>query len=138
MASRATIFAGGRTGRANTRSVNALLTNYKAFKDVVDREALRIVTAAADMILETTLDYVPVDTGALQESGKAFGVMTSKGPAAFVVFGGSDNPVTPTRNAPDGIVDYAIIVHENLEKGILEAQGDVDSFIKSELRKLAP
>lgn len=135
---------------ADARSINSIITDYQRFKDVVESEAMRIMEGAAEITLEYVKPYVPVETGALLESGTAQAVKTSKGVAALVSFGGPDSPVKPTKNAPAGIVDYAAVVnydttkvHANgedmfLEKGTLESKDEVDAYIMRELRKIKP
>lgn len=147
MARRST-FARGKW--ADSRSINAIITDYRAFVGVVEAETFRIMQGAADITLEYILPYVPIETGALYESGKAEAVKTAKGVAANVSFGGPDNPVTPTKNAPQGIVDYAAVVNYDsskehtsgedmfLEKGMMESKAEVDAYIRGELRKIKP
>ena len=132
------------------RSINTILSDYKRFVGVVEEEALRIMQTAAEMTLEATLPFVPVQYGGLRESGKAEAVKTPKGIVARVSFGGEDTPVTPTPNAPQGYVNYAAVVnydlekHHNvgeamfLEKGAFHSKQEVDEYIKSELRKVKP
>lgn len=148
MGVRRSTFARGKWSDA--RSINSILTDYRAFVGVVESECFRIMQEAADMTLEFILPLVPVETGALKASGKAEAIQTSKGVAAVISFGGPDNMVEPTKNAPTGIVDYAAVVnydtekaHEEgedlfLEKGTALAKEDVDAFIMSELRKIKP
>lgn len=133
---------------SGNRSINAIVTDYKNFVGVVNSEVERIMQGAADMTLEATLPYVPVETGALKESGVARTIKTSKGVMAVVSFGGDNTPVKPTKNAPAGFVDYAVVVnydtakaHPNgeamfLEKGSLESKSKVDAYIMNELRKI--
>jgi hypothetical protein len=133
-----------------TRSINTLLTDYKAFIGVVEAEAMRIMQRAAEMTLETTLPLVPVQYGGLKQSGRAQAIRTMKGVAAQVSFGGEDAPVTPTPNAPTGIVKYAAIVNYDvareyrsgqaffMETGAAEAKDEVDAYIKKELKKVQP
>lgn len=148
MATRRSTFARGKW--ADARSINAILTDYKAFVGVVEDECERIMGEAAKIVLDYTLPLVPEETGALKASGKAEAVRTRKGVAAVVSFGGPDNVVEPTKNAPTGIVDYAAVVnydiekmHDSgealfLEKGASAAKEDVDAFIMAELRKIRP
>lgn len=151
MSSRRTIFAGGSTGLGRDRSINLIVTDYKKFIGVVEEEAERILLVAANMVLEATLPYVPHHTGALKESGRARVIKTAKGLAAVVSFGGPDAPVTPTANAPGGVVWYAPMVHEDLQKyplvtgepyflvkGGNDSKADVDAYIRSELRSISP
>jgi hypothetical protein len=150
MAVRRTQFAKGGSGRTDVRSLNSILTDYKRFVGVVEEEAKRIMQHAAGMVLEATIPLTPKDTGALRASGKAEAVKTAKGVAGVVSFGGPDNPVAPTSNAPGGVVNYAIMIHEDLERayrvggpkylerGGLEVKSKVDAYVMSELRKITP
>lgn len=133
---------------SDQRSINAIITDYKKFVGVVEAESLRIMENAAIMTLGYVLPLVPVETGALKASGRAEAIRTPKGVAALVSFGGPDNPVSPTKNAPDGIVFYAVVVNYDgskshefgedlfLEKGTMASKQEVDAYIVSELRKI--
>jgi hypothetical protein len=150
MAIRRTQFARGGSGRKDVRSLNNILTDYKRFVGVVESEAKRIMQTAAQMVLDETIPLTPLDTGALRSSGRAEAVETPKGVAGVVSFGGQDYPVTPTSNAPTGIVAYAIKVHEDLERhyavggpkylerGGIEAKDKVEAYVLSELKKIKP
>lgn len=137
-----------RRGAYNTQnSINMIISDYRRFQDVVEEEALRIMQNAADMTLDFILPLVPVETGALKESGRAEAIKTSRGVVASVSFGGPEALVTPTKNAPAGIVDYAAVVNydtENssspffLEEGTMESKESVDAYIMSELKKIKP
>jgi hypothetical protein len=150
MAVRRTQFATGSSGRKSLRGIGLILTDYKRFKDKVDDEVETIMEGAANIVLENTIPLTPEATGALRSSGRAFAIRTLKGLAGVVTFGGPENPVTPTPNAPSGIVNYAVMVHEDLERqyavggpkylergGIVSKQ-EVDEYVLSELRKIKP
>lgn len=138
---KAFIKGGGRAGNT-AREISTIVTDYKRFAKVVDAEAERILTDVAGMILEAANKYVPVDTGALISSGRATVQKGPKGPGALVYFGGENNPVTPTKNAPTGIVNYAVIVHEMtikfLELAVIDTKEMVNHYITTELKKLEP
>lgn len=150
MAVRFTQAARGQSGRKSLRQLNSILTDYKRFIGVVDEEAERIMQGAAEIVLRYTIPLTPLATGALRESGKAEARRYPKGWAGVVSFGGAENPVTPTSNAPEGVVNYAIKVHEDLERTYnvggpkyLEQGGqmalhEVDMFVVGELRKIRP
>jgi hypothetical protein len=150
MARRAFFAKGKWNGGKGNRSINGIITDYKAFKGIVDAECERIMQRAADITLEHVKPYVPVETGALLESGRATVVKTAKGVAALVSFGGPDAPVKPTKNAPTGFVDYAVVINYDtnrngatgepffLETGTAEARDEVDQYIMTELRKIQP
>lgn len=133
-----------------TRSINTLLTDYKAFVGVVESETYRIMEQAALITLSHILPLVPVQYGGLRQSGRAIAIRTPKGIAAQVSFGGIDAPVTPTPNAPTGIVTYAAIVNYDaereyntgqaffMESGTADSKDEVDAFIKKELKKVKP
>lgn len=138
----------GKGGKV--RSINSMTTDYKRFVDVVEADTRRIMEGAAQITLNHILPLVPVETGALKESGTARAVKTKKGVAAVVTFGGKENPVSPTKNAPAGIVDYANYVNYDtslehivgeslfLEKGTASAKQEVDAYIIREYRKVQP
>lgn len=148
MATRRAFFAKGKW--TDNRSINGIITDYKAFIGVVEEECERIMQRAAEITLDHIKPYVPVETGALLESGRAQAVKTSKGVAALVSFGGPDAPVKPTKNAPTGFVDYAVVINYDtdrkgatgepffLETGTAEAKDEVDQYIMTELRKIKP
>ena len=114
---------------------------------VIQSELPRIMQGAADMTLEATKPYVPVEFGGLLESGKAEAIETPRGVIARVSFGG-DTPVTPTPNAPTGFVTYAAVVNYDLEKehrvgeamflekGAFASKDEVDAYIRAELAKV--
>lgn len=136
-------------GKGNSaRSLNSLTADYKRFVGVVEADTRRIMLGAAQITLNATLPLVPYETGALRESGTARAVKTRKGIAALVTFGGKENPVSPTKNAPAGIVDYATVVNYDtslehlvgeslfMEKGVAASREEVDQYIVREYRKL--
>lgn len=149
MALKSTTFARGKTGIENPRSITNITSDYKRFMNIINSEAIRIMQGAADIILETTLPKVPVETGALRQSGVARTTKTSKGVVADVSFGGPNNPVTPTKNTRGmNWVDYAVLIHEDLSKerktgeakflenGSIEAKPKVEEYIVTEFKKL--
>jgi len=131
----------GAKGIGGSRALNLCLTAYNDFAKVVNAEAFRIFQGAAQIVLNHTYPFVPVQYGGLSQSGAASAEVTPKGVRGKVTFGGIDNPVTPTPNAPLGIVTYALIVHENaegrgykyLEQGAESARIEYDTYIKAEL-----
>ena len=139
-----TIYAGAG-GRGAIRSI---LTDYKRFANVVESKTEKILLGAAEIVLKETMPLVPYDTGALRASGRAFTRKTPKGVLAEVTFGGPDAPVAATRNAPTGIVDYAVIVHNDLEAkhavgqalfletGTIRSKDKIESYVRRELRKI--
>jgi len=159
MAPRSTVFTRGKTGVENPRSIAAILTDYQKFVKVTNKESKRIMFGAAEIVLKHTGPFVPVQTGALKNSGTARAIKTAKGYAAEVSYGGPNNPVPPTKNAPKGWVHYAILIHEGtgrvddddegesefkrepskfLEKGIISSKIEVDNYITNEYKKLTP
>lgn len=137
-----------RRGAYNTKSsINMIISDYRRFQGIVEEEAMRIMQNAADMTLDYILPLVPVETGALKESGRAEAIKTPRGVVASVSFGGPEAQVTPTKNAPAGIVDYAAVVNYDmersssplfLEEGTRESKEEVDAYIMSELKKIQP
>ena len=79
------------------------------------RPTERAVSDIVDMVFEESQREVPVDTGALKGSGKKNVTATQIGNqtvyAGTIEYGG-ETSTGPTRNAPDGVVHYAVIVHE--------------------------
>lgn len=134
-------------GSNSVRAIEGILTDYKRFIGVVESEAERILEDAAGMILDAAVANAPEETGALKESGRAGTRKNEKGQIyGYVSFGGLDAPVSPTKNAPRGIVDYAVVVHEDanhsgykfMEEAALQIKDDVDNYIVSELKRLKP
>jgi hypothetical protein len=149
MAIKKTIFAGGQTGVDNSRSINAAISAYKEFAEVARSDAVRILRGVGRIILDSTIPFVPLQTGALRESGRFNVERTRQGARLVISFGGGDYPVTPTENAPTGFVDYAVLVHEDLTRnykvggpkfldlGIGAARTQFDQYVVDEFRKLA-
>lgn len=145
MAIRSTIFAGGTTGgRPGSRSINSILSDYKAMVAAINANVASIMQEAADLTLEKIIPYVPVQYGGLLESGRADVQEGPKGIAAVVSFGGEDAPVTPTPNAPSGVVDYAVLVNEDMERssspkfmerGTADAIPEVNALIVRRLKE---
>jgi len=97
--------------------VGQLLSNFDAFKADVGRLTKRGVERVAMEILRESNLRAPFETGALQESGSVRVSKQSGGTyIASVTYGGVENPVEPTKNAPKGVVTYAVLIHENLQK----------------------
>lgn len=146
---RITSVARGATG-SRARSINSMVTDYKAFVGVVNKEARSIMLGAAKIGLKYVLPKVPVQYGGLYESGSARVVKTEKGYAGIISFGGPENPVRPTPNAPAGIVDYAPMVNYNMEReysngqayfledGTSEAKAEMESYIMTRLKRINP
>ena len=132
--------AGNRFSRA---AIQEQLYGFESFVDSVDQLSDEFVEKAAITLYEETLKLVPVDTGALYESGSAYTDETGSGKKkAVVTFGGVESPVTPTRNAPSGVVGYANIVNELhptnskfMERGAEAAIPKVKRMLVSILRR---
>ncbi len=147
MAVRTTVFT-RKTQPSRDRTIAVLMTDYNRLTAKVNERLPGIMKGAADIILRHILPHIPIDTGALRASGKAEAIPTASGGwGAQVSFGGPDNPVTPTRNAPTGIVEYAIFVnwgggrgnrvaHHFIERGGQEAKREVEEFILTNLRTI--
>ncbi len=135
-----TIFSDGKTGLANSRSINLLLTDYKRFVGVVRKQQKRIMLGAAKIVADETI--VPFEFGGLQESMRIFTIESDKGVSGIVTFGGPSAEVLPTPNAPEGFVDYAVVVHETApHQGFLFLGGQaaapkVERFIARELKAI--
>ena len=134
----------GSVGGAAARGIGGSMRKLKVD---VDSELERIVGEAANIVLDEAVGNAPEDTGALRASGRVEVHPTPSGADAFVAFGG-DFSVSPTKNAPQGIVFYAAFVHEDmqrsyktggpkyLENAIRDTRDQVDAFVFDELRKL--
>ncbi len=150
---RRSVIAGGATGGGRNKNINLFLTDYRKFQGVLVAEMTRILQRAGEIVLDHTLQHVPRDTGALRASGRVRVKSTGRARrAAEVSFGGAENPVSPTVNAPGGIVDYAVFVHEDmpsnqdrtyrqggpkfLDIGGQEAAPEVNAYIIGELKKI--
>ena len=67
----------------------------------------------ASVMIEEVVKATPRDTGALQESVRSEIGASKKGRSQVkILAGGPGVTVTPTKNAPTGIVQYAVKVHE--------------------------
>lgn len=101
------------------RMGNLIQESYLEFVRRVRKAAYRGVDKAAKHVYRGSLPLVPVDTGALKASGRVEGMDESEALGTNrierVVAYGQGKKVQPTRNAPTGIVYYAIKVHEDLE-----------------------
>lgn len=148
MAKRVRIEYGGRgKGSVAGEAARGLLGNFRRFVDDVNAVAEGIVSEAAEIVLARAVENAPEDTGALRESGRVETEHTESGANAWVAFGG-DYSVTPTKNAPKGVVTYAAFVHEDmersyrtggpkyLERAISETRSQVDQFVFKELSEL--
>lgn len=133
-------------GSNTVRAIEGILTDYKRFVGVVEEETERILDEASNMVLDAARANAPEETGALKESGRAGTRKNERGIFGYVSFGGLDAPVTPTKNAPKGIVDYAVVVHEDanhsgykfMEEAALNVKDEVDAYITSQLKKVEP
>ena len=98
----------------NGKAVAAMLTDIKKYFDGVTREMMDAAEQAGHVVLDHATELAPLDTGALRESGKVFiDKRKTKNPKVEIAFGG-ETPVTD-KHSPDGFVDYAVEVHENIE-----------------------
>lgn len=97
-------------------ALRAITFGFRQFFDGADHEAFQAAGEAAQITMDASIPLTPLDTGALRASYRRDVERTPGGEiGAIITVGGPDNPVEPTKNAPEGIVDYAVIVHENLE-----------------------
>ena len=112
MAIRRTHFITGKKDVAPT--VNHMLSGFRKYFEGVLDEMMDAAEEAGHEILENAIDFAPADTFALRESGKVYiDKRNKKDPRVEVAFGGT-TPVID-KHSPDGVVDYAIEVHENME-----------------------
>lgn len=146
MAVRTNIYA--KRGRGGTNAINLILTDYKRFMEITKKAARPIFKEAGEIILEETLPLVPVQYGSLRESGRVKVEDHGRGLTVNVSFGGDLARVRPSPNAPTGIVDYAVIVHEDLntprqngqakflEVGAMRARDRVEKHIITRLKEI--
>lgn len=85
----------------------------RAVLDPATQRALTGVERAGLVVLNAARSLTPIDTQALYNSARMEAQSTSKGAEGYVSYGGNF-PVAPTRNAPSGIVTYAIKIHEDV------------------------
>ncbi len=135
-------------------TTGATVTAYAGLAKTLQKDANSIMKEAGEIILVEARNNISRDTGALQASGRVVLERTSKGTRAAVIFGGEDNPVSPTRNTRggvngDGVVDYAFFVHEGispsgrgagtsvkyLERAVMSTQSQVKDLIVNRLKK---
>lgn len=84
--------------------------NLRLILKKIEEAGEQITIEVAEEILENALPRTPILTGDLRESGRVTSRQSVKGgQTASVTFGGV---AAPTRG---GVVDYAIIVHEDME-----------------------
>jgi hypothetical protein len=102
------------------KDVNVVRTElFRIFENLTE-QSVPVMKEVAEMIKETAVEFAPLDTGALRESGRTR-VLKRGGKAGGgevsvdISFGGEFNTVSPTDNAPHGVVDYAVTVHEDME-----------------------
>lgn len=89
-----------------TIAITGIETASKVLGKAVVKTKLTIaegLTECSEKILNKALGYVPVDTGALKESGRVETKGTGKGAESKVIFGGTEKTY------------YALYVHENLQ-----------------------
>jgi len=113
------------------KAVSGMRKAYKDFTEIVEFKAFDAMPDIGQLVLDNTLPITPRDTGALRNSGR-FTVDRKPNKEAIVAisFGGRNYRVPPTRNAPKGYVDYAIIVHENLDNVAAFNQGEEQFLLK--------
>ncbi len=129
------------------QDMTRILAKYDIFVDEVNREAVDLAKRAGTEVLDRSNEIVPSVTGALKQSGRVFVGKGKTHVSANISYGGGVR-VSPTKNAPSGIVDYAVYVHEDLEahhpqgeakfleKGAAIASRKVKAIITEGLRKL--
>jgi len=130
------------------QGIKAIMEGLNSFFRDVDDITEELAVKAARLVITEADVLVPRDTNALAESWDARAVPLSRGGWKGVASYGGPTRTGPTRNAPEGIVDYAVIVHEDLsvehvigeakylEKGAEAAKPEIDALFKNELKKL--
>lgn len=89
-----------------------MLEQYKKLQKLVLDRTQKVLMTAGNQVLKASIPLTPLDTGALRRSGKVNVEPRAQIPVCQVTFGGTT--AYPTKNAPAGVVDYAITVHEDL------------------------
>ena len=107
---------GGGAGSVYQNSVNQAFVGIKKVFEEIDAELFKCLDRIGGKILGQAQELAPLDTGALRESGKVEVLEFNTALQLQVGFGGPNRPVSPTRNAPMGWVDYAFEIHEDLER----------------------
>jgi len=97
------------------QAITAVMSGLTSFFEDVDELCKDVVLRAAMMVIEESNKLVPRDTQALAESWYAGVVETQRGGYKAIAAYGGDTRTGPTSNAPNGVVTYAVQVHEDLE-----------------------
>lgn len=138
------------TDRASgEQAIAASIENLGSFFEDVDEVTKEMARRAAMMVISESNPLVPRDTQALAESWQAEAVETQRGNYKAVASYGGQTRIGPTRNAPTGFVNYAVLVHEDLEtphsngqakfleEGANRAKERITAELIAELRELA-
>lgn len=95
------------------RGIGLAITGYKSYMKRNEGLTKDLCLKSAELILEEAKIRAPYQTGALRASGKAYLARSNPGNfVATVSFGGETSVIG--RNSRDGVVRYALIVHEDL------------------------
>lgn len=107
------LFIKGKHTRGADNVVKFFMQPVERIFREAEEEGQEAAKEAAEAVLNHTIPLTPEDTGALRASGKV--VKSPKNTGYQVVFGGETN--VHGKNSPDGIVRYALMVHEDLPSG---------------------
>ena len=107
---------------------------------IESRRSRRLLDDITELVFAKSQQNVPVDTGALKSSGRIIkrenaAIGTGRVYMANSIEYGGKSGIGPTRNAPDGIVDYAAIVHDLHKPFLTLAVMDAEDEIKRRVRK---
>lgn len=104
------------TDRASgEKAINAIIGGLGSFFEDAEELTKDVVLRCAMMVISESNKLVPRDTQALAESWGAHAVETQRGHYKAIASYGGGTRTGPTMNAPNGIVTYAVQVHEDLE-----------------------
>ena len=97
------------------KASSGMMKSFKDFVEIVEFKAFNAMFDIGKNVYGTAIPLTPKDTGALRNSAR-YDVerKAKKGSEVVISYGGANYRVPPTKNAPNGIVFYAITVHENL------------------------
>ena len=105
------------SNREASLAMRRVVANFDRFVNDVSTETKQALRESGDLLRDQARELAPKDTGALRESGRTFVAESGRGTrtkvSVTVSFGGNTK-VSPTRNAPNGVVDYAAWVHEGI------------------------
>lgn len=104
-----------KAGELGVNKIEGVFEGLNSFFDDIGDLTTEVVRRSGMMVVSETDKLVPKDTQALAQSWQVNVIETQRGGLKVAVTYGGPTRTGPTVNAPTGIVDYAVIVHEDLE-----------------------